>query len=96
MVDFALNQGIIKTKLTEHLARRVLITNEDVRERLLKALEEISESKKEISKEDKEKILTDLFNIAQKAGFKNWKEIMGEGYRHQDLQLLHRIHKPIL
>jgi hypothetical protein len=81
LVDFALNQGIIKTKLTEHLARRVLITNEDVRERLLKALEEFPTSKKEIPEEDKEKILIDLSNIAQKAGFKNWKEIVGEGCR---------------
>jgi hypothetical protein len=81
LVDFALEQGIIKTKLTEHIAKRVLATNKDIRNRLLKALEEFPISKKEISKEDKEKLLTNLFNIAQKAGFKNWKEIVGEGCR---------------
>ena len=81
LVDFALEQGIIKTKLTEHIAKRVLATNKDIRDRLLKALEEFPTSKKEISKEDKEKLLNNLFNIAQKAGFKNWKEIVGEGCR---------------
>jgi len=80
-VNFALAQGIFQTQLTEHLATRVLVTNEDVRERLLKALEEPSRSKKEIPKEDKEKLLTNLFNIAQKAGLKDWREIVGEGCR---------------
>jgi len=81
LVDFALEQKIIKTKLTEHIAKRVLAINKDVRDRLLKALEEFPKSKKEMPKGDKEKILTNLFNIAQKAGFKNWKEIVGEGCR---------------
>ncbi len=81
LVDFALEQGIIKTKLTEHIAKRVLATNKDIRDRLLKALEEFPESKKEISEKDKEKILTNLFNIARKAGFKDWKAIVGEGCR---------------
>lgn len=86
LVNFALDQGIFKTQLTEHLATRVLATNKDVGDRLLKALEELSKSKEEmpeeeISEEDKEKLLTDLFFIAQKAGFKNWEEIVGEGCR---------------
>jgi len=81
LVNFALDQGVFKTQLTEHLATRVLVTNEDMRERLLKALEEPSRSKKEAPKEDKEKLLTNLFDIAQKAGFKGWKEIIGEGCR---------------
>jgi len=76
-----LEQGIFQTKLTEHLATRVLVTNKDVRERLLKAFEELSKSKKEVPKEDKEKLLTNLFNIAQKAGLKNWRDIVGEGCR---------------
>ncbi|GAI81947.1 unnamed protein product [marine sediment metagenome] len=80
-MDFALEQGIFQTKLTEHLATRVLVTNKDVRERLLKAFEELSKSKKEVPKEDKEKLLTNLFNIAQKAGLKNWRDIVGEGCR---------------
>jgi hypothetical protein len=81
MVKFAVEQGIFKTQLNEHLATRVLLTNKDVRERLLKALEELAESKEEIPKEDAEKLLTYLFNLAQKAGFKDWKEIVGEGCR---------------
>ncbi len=81
LVDFALEQGIIKTKLTEQIARRVLITNKDVRDRLLKALEGFPKLKKEMPKEDKEKLLTDLFNLAEKAGLKNWEEIIGEGCR---------------
>jgi len=81
LVDFALEQKIIKTKLTEHIARRVIATNKDVRERLSKALEEIKKPKKEISEENKEKLLIPLFEMAQKAGFKDWKEIVGEGCR---------------
>jgi len=81
LVNFALDQGIFQTQLTEHLSTRILVTNKDIRERLLKALEELSKSKKEIPKEDKEKLLTNLFNIAQKSGFKDWKEIVGEGCR---------------
>ncbi|MBA7543034.1 hypothetical protein ES705_35360 [subsurface metagenome] len=81
MVKFAVEQGIFKTQLNEHLATRVLLTNKDVRERLLKALEELAESKEEIPKEDAEKLLTYLFSLAQKAGFKDWKEIVGEGCR---------------
>ncbi len=86
LVNFALEQGIFKTQLTEHLATRVLATNKDVGDRLLKALEELSKSKEETTKEempekDKEKLLTNLFDIAQKAGLKNWEEIIGEGCR---------------
>lgn len=81
LVDFAVDQGIFKTFLTEHLATRVLATNKRIRESLLKALEELSKSKEEVPKEDKEKLLTDLFIIAQKAGFKNWEEVVGEGCR---------------
>ena len=81
LVNFAVDQGIFQTQLSEHLATRILVTNKDVRERLLKALEEPSRSKKEAPKEDKEKLLTNLFNIAQKAGLKDWREIVGEGCR---------------
>jgi len=81
LVNFAVDQGIFKTQLTEHLATRVLVTNKRIREDLLKALEELFKSKEEVPKEDKEKLLTDLFVIAQKAGFKNWEEIVGEGCR---------------
>jgi len=91
LVNFALDQGIFKTQLTEHLATRVLATNKDVGDRLLKALEELSESKEaipkekmskeEISEKDKEELLKNLFKMAQKAGFKNWEEIVGEGCR---------------
>jgi len=86
LVNFALDQGIFKTQLTEHLATRVLITNKDVGDRLLKALEELSKSKEEVPKEeisegDKEELLANLFDTAQKAGFKNWEAIVGEGCR---------------
>ena len=86
IVKFAVDKGIFKTQMSEHLATRILLTNKDVRERLLKALEELSESKEEmpkeeISEEDKEKLLTNLFNMAQKAGLKDWREIVGEGCR---------------
>lgn len=86
LVNFAVEQGIFKTQLTEHLATRVLMTNKRIREDLLKALEELSGSKEEVSKEeipekDKKKLLDDLFVIAQKAGLQNWEEIIGEGCR---------------
>ncbi|GAH31787.1 unnamed protein product, partial [marine sediment metagenome] len=81
LVNFAVDQGIFKTQLSEHLATRVLATNKRIREDLLEALEELSKSKEEVPKEDKEKLLTNLFVIAQKAGFKNWEEIVGEGCR---------------
>jgi hypothetical protein len=86
LVNFALDRGIFKTQLTEHLATRVLATNKDVGDRLLKALEGLSESKEakpeeKMSEEDKKKLLDDLFAIAQKAGLKNWEEIIGEGCR---------------
>ncbi|MBA7584786.1 hypothetical protein ES708_26746 [subsurface metagenome] len=86
LVNFALDQGIFKTQLTEHLATRVLVTNKDVEDRLLKALEELSKSKEEVPKEeisegDKEKLLANFLGIAQKAGLKNWKEIAAEGCR---------------
>ncbi len=81
LVNFAVDQGIFQTRLSEHLATRILVTNKDIRDRLSKTLEELSKSKKEMPKEDKEKLLTNLFNIAQKAGLKDWKEIVGEGCR---------------
>ncbi|MBA7590369.1 hypothetical protein ES708_32485 [subsurface metagenome] len=81
LVNFAVDQGIFQTQLSEHLATRILVTNKDIRDRLSKTLEELSKSKKEMPKEDKEKLLTNLFNIAQKAGLKDWKEIVGEGCR---------------
>jgi hypothetical protein len=81
MIKFAVEQGIFKTQLTEHLATRVLLTNKDVRERLLKALEEVNKPKEEIPEKDKEKILANLLSVAQKAGLKDWREIVGEGCR---------------
>ncbi|GAH46922.1 unnamed protein product [marine sediment metagenome] len=38
-------------------------------------------TEEEIPEKDKEKILANLFDIAQKAGLKNWEEIIGEGCR---------------
>ena len=81
LVNFAVDQGIFQTRLSEHLATRILVTNKYIRDRLSKTLEELSKSKKEMPKEDKEKLLTNLFNMAQKAGLKDWKEIVGEGCR---------------
>ena len=67
LVDFALGRGIIKTHLTEHIAKKVLTTNKEVYDRLMKALEPPA-------KEDKEK-LDEMFETFNKAGLDTWKEI---------------------
>jgi hypothetical protein len=67
LVKFALDQGIIKTMLSENIARKVLTTNKDVYDRLMKALEPPSE-------DDKEK-LDKMFKTLNEAGLVGWKEI---------------------
>ena len=67
LVDFALGRGIIKTKLTEHIAKKVLTTNKEVYTRLMKALEPPTE-------DDKEK-LDKMFETLQEAGLFGWKEV---------------------
>jgi len=67
LVDFALEQGIIKTTLTEHLAKKVLTTNKDVYARLMKALEPPTE-------EDKGK-LDKMFETLKESGLTTWREI---------------------
>ena len=69
LVKFASDQGIFKTTLTENIARKVLTTNKDVYDRLMKALELPTEGNKE--KLDK------MFEILQEAGLSGWKEIAG-------------------
>jgi hypothetical protein len=84
LIDFALEKGIVQTKLTESIAKRVLITNDNIRGRLLEALVEQkkgTKTKEEMSEKDKKKLLTNLLNMAIKAGFKDWGAIMGEGCR---------------
>lgn len=84
LMDFALEKGIIQTKLTESIAKRVFVTNDNLRSRLLEALVELkkpSKIKEEMPEKDKEKLLTNLLNMAIKAGFKDWGAIMGEGCR---------------
>jgi len=67
LVKFALDQGIFKTMLTENIARKVLTTNKDVYDQLMKALEPPTEGNKE--KLDK------MFETLQEAGLSGWKEI---------------------
>jgi len=67
LVKFAVDMGIFKTMLSEHLARKVLISNKDKYNQLMKALEPPTES-------DKEK-LDKIFETFNKAGLDTWKEI---------------------
>ena len=67
LVDFALERGIIKTHLTEHIAKMVLTTNKEIYSRLMKALEQPTEG-------DKEK-LDEMFGILKEAGLTTWREI---------------------
>jgi len=67
LVDFALDRGIFKTHLSEHIAKRVLTINKEVYDRLMKALEPLN-------KEDEEK-LDKMFETLKEAGLDGWKEI---------------------
>ena len=69
LVNFALERGIIKTHLTEHIAKKVLTTNKEVYARLMKALEQPTEG-------DKEK-LDKIFETLKEAGITTWREIAG-------------------
>ena len=67
LVNFALDRGIFKTYLTENIAKKVLTTNKEVYNRLMKALEPPTE-------EDKER-LNKIFEILKEAGLITWREI---------------------
>ena len=67
LVKFAVDMGIFKTMLNEDIARKVLITNKDVYNRLMKALEKHAGG-------DKEK-LDKMFKTLKEAGLPTWKEI---------------------
>jgi len=67
LVKFAVDMGIFKTMLSEHLARKVLTSNKDKYNQLMKALEQPTE-------DDKEK-LDKIFETFNKAGLDTWKEI---------------------
>ena len=67
LVKFALDQGIFKTMLNENIARKVLITNKDVYNRLMKALEQPTD-------EDKEK-LDKIFKRFNEVDLDTWREI---------------------
>jgi len=67
LVKFAVDMGIFKTMLSEHLARKVLITNQDIYNRLMKALEPPTE-------EDKEK-LDKIFKRFNEVDLATWREI---------------------
>ncbi|MBA7555760.1 hypothetical protein ES705_48444 [subsurface metagenome] len=67
LVKFAVDMGIFKTMLSEHLARKVLTSNKDIYNQLMKALEPPTEN-------DKEK-LDKIFERFKEAGLDTWKEI---------------------
>ena len=67
LVKFAVDMGIFKTMLSEHLARKVLTSNKDKYKQLMKALEVPTEG-------DKEK-LDKIFERFKEAGLDTWKEI---------------------
>jgi len=67
LVKFAVDMGIFKTMLSEHLARKVLTSNEDKYNQLMKALEQPTE-------EDKEK-LDKIFERFKEVDLDTWKEI---------------------
>jgi len=67
LVKFAVEMGIFKTMLSEHLARKVLTSNEDKYNQLMKALEQPTE-------EDKEK-LDKIFERFKEVDLDTWKEI---------------------
>ena len=67
LVKFAVDMGIFKTMLSEHLARKVLTSNKDKYKQLMKALEPPTEDDKE--KGDK------IFERFKEAGLETWREI---------------------
>jgi len=67
LVEFALERGIIKTHLTEHIAKKVLTTNKEVYSRLMKALEPPTE--------DDKKKLDKIFETLKEVGLTTWREI---------------------
>jgi len=67
LVKFAVDMGIFKTMLSEHLARKVLTSNKDKYNQLMKALEPPSEG-------DKEK-LDKIFERFKEVGLDTWREI---------------------
>ena len=67
LVKFAVDQGIFKTMLSEHVARKVLITNQDIYNRLMKALEPPTE-------DDKEK-LDKMFERFKEVDLDTWRDI---------------------
>jgi hypothetical protein len=67
LMNFALDRGIFQTPLAEHLAKKILISNKDIYNRLMRALEPLKE-------EDKKK-LDEMFNILNLAGISTWKTV---------------------
>jgi len=67
LVKFAVDMGIFKTMLSERLARKVLTSNKDKYNQLMKALEPSTD-------DDKEK-LDKMFERFNDAGLDTWKEI---------------------
>ena len=67
LVKFAVDMGIFKTMLSEHLARKVLTTNKDKYNQLMKALE--------LPTEDGKEKLDKIFKRFNEAGLDTWKEI---------------------
>jgi len=65
LINFALDRGIFQTPLAEHLAKKILISNKDIYDRLMRALEPLKE-------EDKEK-LDKMFSVLNKAGISTWR-----------------------
>jgi hypothetical protein len=67
LMNFALDRGIFQTPLAERLAKKILISNKDIYDRLMRALEPLKE-------EDKKK-LDEMFNILNLAGISTWKTV---------------------
>jgi len=67
LVKFATDQGIFKTTLSEHLARKVLTSNKDKYDQLMKAL-------KQPNDEDEEK-LDKIFKRFNEIDLDTWREI---------------------
>lgn len=68
LINFAVEKGIFQTPLAENLVRKILTTNKNVYDRLMKALEPAG------SKEEKGK-LDEIFETFKKAGISTWREI---------------------
>jgi len=67
LVKFAVDRGIFKTMLSEHLARKILTSNKEKYDQLMKALEPIN-------KDDKEK-LDKIFKRFNEVDLDTWREI---------------------